>query len=141
MVRIHPQYAYWDVPNMVGTLALGSAVAECLALARAIPPAAVGIWAGLMVSSEFAVERFQVRSHHSGLSAGAALEAAVIRISSDLGRFPEHLSWGDMPCVFRRFDYMGTGEWKPLETRFTRAKFALFSASAPLAYWLGLMLG
>lgn len=140
LMRMHPQYAYWDVPSMVGTLVLGAAVAGCLALAGAVSPAAVGIWAGLVVGSEFAVERFQVRSHHPGSSVGAALEAAVIRISSDLGRFLGHLSRGDIPCVFRRFDYVSTGEWKPLETRFTRAKFALFSASAPLAYWLGLML-
>ena len=57
-----------------------------------------------------------------------------------MDRFLGHLSRGDMPCVFRRFDYVGIGEWKPLEMRLTRTKFTLFSASAPLAYWLGLML-
>ena len=141
LVRLHPGYAYPDVPDMVETLAFGAAIAGCLALAGVSPPATVGIWAGLVVCSEFAVEQAQVRSHHPGSSAGAALEAAVIRISSEMGRFLGPLSRGDISCIFRRFDYVCTGEWKPLERRFTRAKFALFSASAPVSYWLGLLWG
>ncbi len=141
LVRLHPRYAYPDVPDMVETLAFGSAIIGCLALAGMVPPAMVGMWAGLVACSEFAVERVHVRSHHPGSSVGAALEAAMIRISSELGRFLGPLSRGDVSCIFRRFDYLCTGEWKPLEMRFTRAKFALFSASVPLAYWLGLLWG
>ena len=101
----------------------------------------VGVWAGLVASSEFVAEWARVRSHHPGSSTGAVLEATMIRISGELGRFLGPLSRGDASCVFRRFDYPCTGEWKPLEMRFTRAKFALFSVSVPLAYWLGLLWG
>lgn len=139
LVRLHPRYAYRDVPDMVETLAFGTAIAGCLALAGAVPLAMVGVWVGLVVGSEFVVEQIHVRSHHPGSSVGAALEAAAIRISNEIGRFLGPLSRGDISCVFQRFDYVSTGEWKPLERRFTRTKFALFSASAPLAYWLGLL--
>ena len=141
LVRLHPRYAYWDVPDMVETLAFGTIIAGCLALAGAVPPAMVGIWAGMAVGSEFAVERAHVRSHHPGSSVGATLEAAAIRISSEMGRFLGPLSRRDKSCVFRRFDYVCTGEWKPLERRFTRAKFALFAGAVPVAYWLGLLWG
>lgn len=141
LVRRHPQYAYWDVPDVVETLAFGAAIAGCLAIAGAVPPAVVGVWAGLVVCSEFAVEQAQVRSHHPKSSVAAALEAAAIRISNEMGRFLGPLSRGDASCVFRRFDFVGTGEWIPLERRFTRTKFALFFGAAPAAYWLGLLWG
>ena len=141
LVRLHPRYAYWCVPGMVETLAFGMAAAGCLATMGAVPPAMVGIWAALAVGSEFAVEQFHVRSYHPGASTGAALEAAAIRISNDMGRFWGHLSRGDVSCVFRRFDYVCTGEWKPQERRFVRTKFALFAGTALVAYWLSLLGG
>lgn len=141
LVRLHPRYAYWCIPGMVETLAFGIAAAGCLAIMGTVPPAMVGIWAALVVGSEFAVEQFHVRSHHPGASTGAALEAAAIRISNDIGRFWGHLSRGDVSCVFRRFDYVCTGEWKPQERRFVRTKFALFAGTALGAYWLSLLWG
>ena len=141
LVRLHPNYAYRDVPDMIETLVFGTGIVGCLALAGTVPPAMVGMWVGLVVGSEFAVEQIHVRSHHPESSTGAALEAAMIRISNEMGRFLGPLSRGDISCVFRRFDYVSTGEWRPLERRFTRTKFALFSASVPLAYWLGMLWG
>ena len=139
LVRLHPQYAYLDVPDIIETLVFGVTALFCMVFTGLVPPAAVGIWVGLVVISEFCVEQAQVRSHHPSSSVGAGLEAAAIRISSQLGRFLGPLSRGDLSCIFRRFDYVTTGEWKPLERRFTRAKFALFSVSVPLAYLLGLL--
>lgn len=138
LVRMHPGSAYLDVPDLIETLAIGTVAMASAALAGAVPPAAVAIWAGLAIASEFVVEPAQVRSHHPGSTAGACMEAAAIRISSQIGRFLGPLSRGDIRCIFRRFDYIGTGEWKAKETRFTRAKFALFAASAAASYWLGL---
>ena len=140
LVRIHPGSAYLDVPDLIETLTVGTVAMASAALAGAIPPAMAAIWAGLAILSEFAVEQAQVRSHHPGSAAGACMEAAAIRISSQIGRFLGPLRRGDVRCMFRRFDYVGTGEWKANETRFTRAKFALFVASAAASYWLGMQL-
>lgn len=139
LTRLHSEYAYWDVPNMVETLAFGAAIMGCLALAGVIPPFAVGIWAGLAAGAELAVDQVRVHLRHPQSSVGDALEATMIRISNYAGKFFGNLSRGDVRHIFKKFDYVGTGEWKPGDMKFSRVKFALFSASAPLAYWLGLM--
>ena len=138
LVRMHPRSAYLDVPDLIETLTIGTIAMVSAALVGAVPPAMAAIWVGLAIVSEFAVEPAQVRSHHPDSPAGACIEAAAIRISSQIGRFLGPLSRGDIRCIFRRFDYIGTGEWKAKETRFTRVKFALFVVSAAASYWLGL---
>lgn len=137
LVRLHPEHAYRGLPDMVETLALGSIAMLGVVLAGALPLHVAGIWAGLVVCSEFGVEQAQVRSHHPDSSVCAGLEAAAIRISNQLGRFLGPLSRGDVHCIFRRFDYICTGEWMPAEQKFARAKFAMFVGSVPLACWLG----
>lgn len=139
LVRLHLRYAYWCVPGMVETLAFGIPAAGCLAIAGAVSPVTMGTWAVLVVGSEFAVEQLHVRSHHPDSSVSAALEAAAIRLSNDIGRFWGHLSRRDISCIFKRFDYVCTGEWKPQEDRFARIKFALFVGTALAAYGLGLL--
>lgn len=141
MVRLHPQYAYYDVPDMVETLIIGGTTLACLAIAGTVPSAMPVIWACLALCSEFAIEQFQVRSHHPQSSVAAAVEAAAIRISSQLGRFVGPLSRRNFPYICKRFDYITTGEWMPLEKRFTGAKFALFASCVPIAYWLGMLWG
>lgn len=136
MVRRRPEYAYYDAPDIVESMIIGGAVLASLALMGAIPPAMIAVWAGLSVCSEFLVERFQVTSHHPKSSVLASLEAAPIRISSQLGRFFGPLSRKSLPNLCRRFDYITTGEWKGSERRFAAAKFALFAASIPASYWL-----
>ena len=42
-------------------------------------------------------------------------------------------------CMLKRFDYFCTGESIPFERKISRAKFAMFSASVPIAYWLSLL--
>lgn len=136
MVRRRPEYAYYDAPDMVESLFIGGAALASAALAGIVPPAAIAVWAGLVVCSEFLVERFQVVSHHPKSSVMASLEAAPIRISSQLGRFFGPLSRKSPPSICRRFDFITTGEWKASERRFSAAKFALFAASVPASYLL-----
>ena len=138
--RMHRRLAYLDFPDLIETLSIGAAAMASATLAGLVPPAATAIWAALAVASEFAVEQVQVRSHHPDSSTRASVEAAAIRISSQMGRFLGPLRRGDIRCVFRRFDYIGTGEWRPKEKLFSMAKFALFMASVPASYWLGLSL-
>lgn len=139
MVRMHPKFVYLDVPDIIEALSIGTAVMASMALAGIIPQFMIAVWAGLVTASELAVECMHVRSHHADSSVHACIEAAAIRISSQIGRFLGPLSRGDIRCIFRRFDYIGTGEWKPLERRFTFTKFALFMASIPASYGLVLL--
>lgn len=136
LVRMHRKSAYLDVPDLIETLTVGTISLVSAAFAGIVSPDMVAVWVGLAIASEFAVEPAQVRSHHPGSSASACMEAAAIRISSQIGRFLGPLSRGDIRCIFRRFDYIGTGEWKAKEMKFTRTKFALFVASAAILYWL-----
>ena len=62
------------------------------------------------------------------------VEASIIRLSNEAGRFLGPLSRRDVSCILARFDILGTGEWLPMEKKFARAKFALFLAAAPLSY-------
>ena len=140
LVRLHPQYMYRDVPSMTETLVFGTAALGCAALvAGAVPPAMVGIWVGLVVCSEFAIEQARVRVNHHGFTMRDALESAAIRLSNELGKFLGPLGRRDVSCLLKRFDYFTTGESIPFEKKISRAKFALFSVSVPLSYWLGLL--
>lgn len=139
LVNMHPQYAYYDVPDIIETLIFGTTAISCLALVGIVSPIMIGIWIGLIVCAEFVVEQFNVRSHHPKSSIGACIEAAVIRISSELGRFFGPLSRRDISYIFKRFDYISTGEWMAHEKEITRTKFVLFSASVPISYGLSLL--
>ena len=142
LVLLHPRYMYRDVPGMVETLVFGAAALGSVTLASgAVPPAAVGIWAGLVVCLEFAVEQARARVNHPGISVRDALESAAIRLSNELGKFLGPLGRRDASCLFKRFDYFVTGESIPFERKISRTKFALFSISVPLSYWLGSLWG
>lgn len=140
LVHMHTQYAYHDVPSMTETLAFGAVVLGSLAFAGLVPPAMLGIWAAATVGSEMVVEGAHVRSHHTKSSVRDMAEASLIRMSNEVGRFLGPLSRRDFSCMLARFDVLGTGEWLPMEKKFARAKFALFSAMAPLSYLLGVSL-
>ena len=140
LVHLHPQYAYRDVPSMTETLVLGTVILGSLASAGLVPLAMLGIWAAATVCSEVVVEGAHVMSHHQKSSIRDTVEASLIRLSNEVGRFLGPLSRRDVSCMFVRFDVLGTGEWLPMEKKFARAKFASFSAMVPLSYLLGLLL-
>ena len=116
---------------MTETLAFGAVVLGSLAFAGLVPPAMLGIWAAATVGSEMVIEGAHVRSHHTKSSVRDMAEASLIRMSNEVGRFLGPLSRRDFSCMLVRFDVLGTGEWLPMEKKFARAKFALFSAMAP----------
>ena len=141
MVRLHPQYMYRDVPSMFETLVFGTAIilSSAAFAASSIPFTMAGIWVGLVICSEFAIEQVRARVNHPGFTALDAFESAAIRLSNELGKFLGPLSRRDVTCMFKRFDYFCTGESIPFERKISRAKFAMFSASVPIAYWLSLL--
>ena len=139
--RLHPKYAYRDVPNMSESLAFGCAAFGCASLTGVVPSIAVGMWAGLVILSEFVVEQRRVRITDPGSGVQDGIESAAIRLSSEIGKFLGLLSRGNFSHLFMRFDFMCTGEAIRFERMFSRSKFALFSVSVPVAYWLGIALG
>lgn len=141
MVRLHPQYMYRDVPSMFETLVFGTAImlGSAAFAASFIPVTMAGIWVGLVICSEFAIEHVRARINHPGFTVFDAFESAAIRLSNELGKFLGPLSRKDVTCMFKRFDYFCTGESIPFEKKISRAKFAMFSASVPIAYWLSLL--
>ena len=141
LVRLHPQYMYWDVPGMFETLVFGMAImlGSAAFTAGSIPFTMAGIWTGLVICSEFVIEQVRARINHPGFTVRDAFESAVIRLSNELGKFLGPLSRRDVMCMFKRFDYFCTGESIPFEKKISRAKFAMFSVSVPIAYWLSLL--
>ena len=88
LVRLHPQYMYRDVPSMTETLVFGTAALGGMVLATgAVPSAMVGIWAGLVVCSEFAIEQVRARTNHPEATVFDAFESAAIRLSNEMGKF------------------------------------------------------
>lgn len=140
LARLHPQYAYRDVPCMTEALVFGNIVLGVLAVTGLVPLATLGVWAAATICSEIAIEGAHVKSHHPKSSIRDMIEASLIRLSNEVGRFLGHLSRGDVARVFVRFDVLGTGEWLPMEKKFARAKFALFSVTAPLSCLVSAML-
>ena len=138
--RLHPRYAYRDVPNMSESLAFGCAALACASLAGVVPPIAAGMWAGLAILSEFVVEQRRVRITDPGSSVRDGIESAAIRLSSEIGKFLGPLGRGSLSHLFMRFDFMCTGETIGFERMFSRSKFVLFSVSVPATYWLGIAL-
>ena len=141
MVRLHPQYMYRDVPSMFETLVFGTAIilGSVTFATSSIPFTMAGIWVGLVICSEFAIEQVRARINHPGFTVFDAFESAAIRLSNELGKFLGPLSRRDVTCMFKRFDYFCTGESIPFEKKISRAKFAMFSVSVPIAYWLSLL--
>ena len=134
LVRLHPQYVYRDVPSLTEALAFGAVILGSLAAAGLAPVSMLGVWAAAAFCSEVAVEGAHVKSHHPESSIRDMVEASIIRLSNEAGRFLGPLSRRDVSCILARFDILGTGEWLPMEKKFARAKFALFLAAAPLSY-------
>ena len=131
MVRLHPQYMYRDVPSMFETLVFGTAImlGSAAFATSFIPFTMAGIWVGLVICSEFAIEQVRVRINHPGFTVFDAFESAAIRLSNELGKFLGPLSRRDVTCMFKRFDHFCTGESIPFEKKISKAKFAMFSAS------------
>ena len=139
IVRLHPEYAYRDFPNMSESLTIGIAALGCASVTGAVELGAVGIWAGLVILSEFLVEQRRGRMIDPESGTRDGIEAAAIRLSSELGKFLGPLGRCDTSCLFRRFDFTCTGETIRFERMFSRAKFVLFSISVPVSYWLSLL--
>ena len=140
LLRLHPKYAYRDAPNMSESLTFGCIAFTCASLAGVVHPAAVGIWAGLVILSEFVGERRRVRIVYPRASVRDGIESALIRLSSEVGKFLSPLRRGHFSNFFMRFDFTCTGEVVEFERSLARLKFVLFSASVPVAYWLGVAL-
>ena len=139
LVRLHPGHAYRDFPNMSESLTIGTAALGCASVTGVVEPGTVGIWAGLVILSEFLVEQRRGRMIDPRSGTRDGIEAAAIRLSSELGKFLGPLGRCETSCLFRRFDFTCTGETIRFERMFSKAKFALFSISVPVSYWLGLL--
>lgn len=137
--RLHRRYAYRSPPNLIEALFLGVPAMACAAAAGLLPAASIGVWAGLAVLSEFAVERWRTRALHPECAAADAMESAVVRLSNDLGRLAGILSRRDVHLLLARFDYTCVGEFMTFDRRVSRARFALHVAAVPASYMLGML--
>ncbi len=133
--KMYPKERYYNFPNMIETLVLGIPILYALSLFGLTSSNAIGLWAGLVITSEFIVERLRVKIRFSNSKLLDSFEATVIRLSNDLGRLVGCLCRKDMPfCT--RFDYFITKESIPFERKIAKTKFILFSFSLLITYFI-----
>ncbi len=132
--NMYTKNRYYNFPNMFETLFTGIPIIAALSFLGLFPSYHVPVWIGLVVLSEFSIERIRTRIRHPNSSMRDSLEATVIRLSNDLGRIAGCLRRKE--SGFTRFDYFMTGESIPFERKIAAAKFILFSASILLIYGL-----
>ncbi len=134
--NMYPKSRYYNFPNMLETLFLGIIILVGLSLSGLFSLNSVGVWVGLVIISEFVVERLRVKIRYPDSSLMDSLEATLVRLSNDLGRLAGILRRRDIPGMFTRFDYFITKESIPFERKISLAKFILFSASVFVTYWI-----
>ena len=133
--KIHPKHKYYNFPNMVETLFLGLLILSGLSLSGLLPFYSIGLWAGLVVISEFTAEQIRVKIRHPNSSLRDSIEATIIRLSNDLGRLAGSLRDKDAPVFFTRFDFFVTKESISFERKIAMIKFILFSSSILSMYF------
>ena len=123
--ELHQAYRYHNIPNMVESGVVGALVFLVLA------PVHLGFaWdaAGsilIALFSESAVEAARAIKKGIG-SVGTGVEAALVRLSNELGRFVGNIKRAHFG-ICERFDYFTTGESIPYERKVAAQKFAIFS--------------
>lgn len=133
--KMYPKDRYYNFPNMIETLVLGIPILCTLSLLGLTSSSVIGLWAGLVITSEFIVERLRVKIRFSNSKLLDSFEATIIRLSNDLGRLVGCLCRKDMP-FFTRFDYFVTKESIPFERKIAKTKFILFSFSILITYFI-----
>ena len=136
LLVIHTKYRYYEVPNMIETLVIGLPILVGVSLIDLLPLYSVGIWTGFVVLSEFIVNRFRVKMIYPDASFRDFIEATIIKLSNQLGRFLGPICRGEMPKFCTRFDFFLNKESLHFEHRTSKPKFILFMASVLLTYLL-----
>lgn len=123
---LHKRYKYWNFPNMVEAAAMG--VLVCLIGGALNPRLALGAgWAvTLALLVEFVGETTKtVQRRRGSLRTGA--EAALVRLSNELGRLAGNLRRGRINGICERFDYFTTGESISYEREVAALEFVAFA--------------
>lgn len=140
LTRMHPKYAYRDFPNTPEMLLFGTCAAAALALLPGISWALPAAWAGIVAACDLGAEQARTRIQRGRIMPAGGIEAAAIRLSSDLGRIAGPVSRREAPSFLARFDYLGTGGYVRFERMISGAKFAasmiLAAAWAAASYTL-----
>ena len=136
LLTLHPEYRYYEVPNVIETLVIGLPVLIGISLIDLLPLYSVGIWAGLVVLCEFIVNRFRVKMMQPNSSFRDIIEATIIKLSNQLGRFIGPICRGERPKFCARFDFFLNRESIPFEHRTSKPKFILFMISIFITYLL-----
>ena len=127
--NMYPKNRYYNFPNMIETLFLGIIILTGLSLTGLFSLNHTISWVALVVLSQFIVERIRVKIRHPDSTLRDALEATLIRLSNDLGKFIGSLRRRDNPCFFTRFDYFVTRESISFERKIAMFAFMLFFVS------------
>jgi GT2 family glycosyltransferase len=127
---LHRRHRYYNAPNMVETIFLGSSILIPAATLGLVSIAKVAIFFGLVGLIEFSAEAVRLRYRERRSSLFTSIEATLVRISNDLGRISGNLGRKHLLGFGERFDYFTTGESVKYERQIAVPKFLLFIAAA-----------
>jgi hypothetical protein len=122
---MYKEYRYRNFPNMSEAAVLG---ALAFAVAGVLEPRLIyGVGYAILAACliEFAAD--SIRCNRRGMGSGrTGVEAALVRLSNELGRVAGNLSRGHVAGFSERFDYFTTGESIAYERRAAAGKLLVF---------------
>ena len=138
--KIFPKSRYYNFPNILETLVF--CIPVILFVSLEFRSNMFLIWIGCCFLVEFGMDYGYMKKLHQNtmFSILDSIEATIIRLSNDLGRFTSVIYRHDVRNIMTRFDFLGTGKWIKFERKKAVIKFIGFVTSFPLAYWLGILL-
>ncbi len=130
---LFPAHRYYNAPNLVETLFVGSLLGCAAILLGLLSPIRFLAWVALAAASDYAVESIRIVSARRRASPLTTLEATLVRNANDFGRLVGNLQRRHLVGIAERFDYVTTGEWIQGERRIAIIKFILFILSLGVA--------
>jgi len=130
LTSLHPEFKYFNFPNLVGFSVLGSFLMFILNY-KMFP-----LWLLAILSSEFFLELTRIRIVHKKVVNPIVVFFSIfIRLANDLGRFLGYLKNGMFP-FFQRFDYFTTGVSIVYERKLAGLKFLVYTSITCILLYL-----
>ena len=121
----HPEFKYYNFPNVVESLFLVLLVGVVSSLFFDIKYPFISLMGGVVVGETFG-EWLKLVILKKEYSLANSLESLMIRASNDFGRLARNLSRKRMCGLFERFDYFCDGKHIKHEKRWALTKFCFY---------------
>jgi GT2 family glycosyltransferase len=129
----HPEFKYYNFPNVVESLFLVLLVGVVSSILFDIKYPFISLMTGVVVGETFG-EWLKLVILKKEYSLTNSVESLIVRVSNDFGRLAGNISRKRMNGLFERFDYFCDGKHIKHEKRWAFTKFSFYIIFAMLFY-------